>query len=110
MGTVYKRVIYINNDNLLSVSDLKNEATGVYINDAAVTMTLKDSTGSEVSGQTWPATMTYVSSSNGVYRGTLEDGLSLTEGQSYTAEITADAGSDQIANWSITMTAVKRTS
>ena len=102
--------IYLNNDNLLSVENLKNAATDVYINDATVTATLKDKLGANVTGQSWPLTMTFVSSSNGTYRGTLEDGLSLTEGESYTAEITADAGSDQIANWSIQLTATKRTS
>lgn len=84
--------IYLNNDNLLSVENLKNAATDVYINDATVTATLKDKLGANVTGQSWPLTMTFVASSNGTYRGTLEDGLSLTEGESYTAEITADAG------------------
>ena len=102
--------LYINNDNLLSVENLKNAATGVYINDATVSATLKNSSGVNVTGQSWPLTLTFVSSSNGVYRGTLEDGLVLNEGETYTAEITADAGADQIANWSISLPATKRTS
>jgi hypothetical protein len=101
--------IYLSNDNLLSVENLKNAATGVFINDATVTATLKDSLGVSVAGQTWPLSLVFVSSSNGVYRGTLEDDLSLNEGEAYTAEINADAGSDQIANWSIQLTAIKRT-
>jgi len=102
--------LYLSNDNLLSVENLKNAATGVYVNDATVTATLKNSNGVNVTGQSWPLTLAFVSSSNGVYRGTLEDGLSLAEGEVYTAEITADAGSDQIASWSIKLTANKRTS
>ena len=102
--------IYLSNDNLLSVESLKNAATGVFINDATVTATLKDSSNSNVTGQTWPLSLVFVSSSDGVYRGTLEDDLNLTEGEIYTAEINADAGSDQIANWSIQLTAIKRTS
>jgi hypothetical protein len=102
--------LYLSNDNLLSVENLKNAATSVYINDATVTATLKDKLGVNVVGQSWPLTLGFVASSNGVYRGTLEDGLSLTEGETYTAEINADAGSDQIANWSIQLTATKRTS
>ena len=54
-------------------------------------------------------TLAFVSSSDGNYQGTLEDGLVLTEGTTYTAEINADAGNDQIANWSISFTATKRT-
>jgi hypothetical protein len=102
-------IIYINNDNLLSVENLKNAATGVYINDATVTATLKNSAGVNTTGQSWPLTLSFVSSSNGKYIGTLEDGLALTEGETYTAEINANAGNDQIANWSILFNATKRT-
>ena len=71
--------------------------------------TLKNNSGASVSGQSWPLTLAFVSSSNGDYKGTLEDNLVLTEGETYTAEINADAGNDQIANWSILFTAKKRT-
>tara|TARA_R110002167_G_scaffold85605_1_gene232073 strand:+ start:1104 stop:1421 length:318 start_codon:yes stop_codon:yes gene_type:complete len=101
--------LYINNDNLLSVENLKNAATDVFINDATVTAILKNSAGGNVTGQSWPLTLAFVSSSNGDYKGTLEDGLVLTEGTTYTAEINADAGNDQIANWSVSFTAKKRT-
>jgi len=102
-------IIYINNDNLLSVENLKNAATDVYINDATVTATLKNSAGGNVTGQSWPLTLAFVSSSNGDYKGILEDGLTLTEGTTYTALINVNAGNDQIANWSILFNAAKRT-
>jgi hypothetical protein len=73
--------IYINNDNRVVLTGLKNESTGNFENGATVTMTLYDSTGTAVTGQSWPATLTYIAASSGNYEGTLDDGLSLTDGQ-----------------------------
>lgn len=83
------KVIYIENDNLLQLNGLKNEATGAYVNDAVVTGRLKDETGADVSGQSWPVTLQYVAASNGNYRVTLEETLSLVVGKKYVAEVTA---------------------
>lgn len=92
-------VAYVESDNLITLTGLKNEATGSYVNSATVTATVKDLDGTQLAGQTWPTTMSYVSSSNGNYRGTLEDGASLVAGTMYVVEITADAGSDLIRKW-----------
>lgn len=85
-------VFNILSDNVVTLSGLKNEVTGAFINTAVVTVTLVDRGGAEVAGQSWPAALTYVASSDGVYRGTLSDSLDLTKFEAYTAQITADAG------------------
>lgn len=85
-------VFNILSDNVLELSGLKNEVTGAFINTATVTATLVDREGVEVTGQSWPTAMPYVAASDGVYRGTLSDSLDLTKFETYTAQITADAG------------------
>lgn len=85
-------IAYLNNDNIIELEGLKNDATGAFINDATVTVTLKDEAGAEVSGQTWPTTLLYVAASDGVYRATLQDVLSLTEKERYFAEVSANGG------------------
>lgn len=83
--------IYINNDNRVVLTGLKNESSGNFENSATVTMTLYDSSGNTVSGQSWPASLSYIAASNGNYEGTLDDGLSLTEGADYEVRVTATA-------------------
>ena len=102
-------IIYISNDNLLTLDALTNTADSSFINDATVTVTLVDSTGTEVTGETWPLAMSYVSSSNGKYQATLTDSLSLSKG-TYTAQITANGGAGLLGYWEITLRALVRNS
>lgn len=81
--------VFVANTNLLELNGLQSAIDDSYINDADVTVTLKDSAGDSVSGQTWPATMSYLSGTNGDYRLILDYDLALTPKRSYTAEITA---------------------
>lgn len=77
--------------NLIRLRRLRYETTGAYITDATVSCTLKDATDATVAG---PLTMTYVAGSTpnrGEYQGTLDEGISLTVGATYTAAITAVA-------------------
>ncbi len=91
---------YKANDNLVELENLKNHATGAYINDATVTMTLKDQSGSAVTGATG-LSMAYVTGSNGTYRATIPYTISCTSHRSYTVEVTADAGSGLLGFWEV---------
>jgi len=82
-------IIWIANDNLLRLRGLKNKKTGAYENSAVVTARIVNSGGSDVVGQGWPVTLTYVANSNGDYDATLEDALVLTNLASYTAKVWA---------------------
>jgi hypothetical protein len=84
-------ILFVDNDNYIEVSGLRNGATDAYENSASLTCTLKNSAGTNVTGQSWPLTLSYVSSSNGVYRGVLDDGLDLTAGETYYATVTGTA-------------------
>ena len=85
-------VFNILSDNVVILSGLKDEVSGAFMNTAVVEVTVVDRGGTPVSGQAWPTSMPYVASSDGVYRGTLSDALDLTKFESYTAQVTADAG------------------
>ena len=93
--------IYIDNTNLLELFRLKSAVENTYINDATVTVTLKDEAGTEVTGQTWPLTLTYVPSSNGDYRGIISEDCEFTEGEPYYAIIEANAGVNRYGHWEI---------
>lgn len=84
--------LYISSDNVLTLVGLNDTVANTYLNSASVSVTLKDSSGNNVSGETWPLAMAYVASSNGNYRATLTDSLILTDAANYTAEVVADAG------------------
>lgn len=91
---------YLNSDNVISISGLKDVIADTYINSATVQVTLKDANGNNVSGETWPLAMNYISASNGIYRATLTDTLSVSAG-SYTAVVTADDGAGQYRTFNI---------
>jgi len=92
-------VLYKGNDMVLELSDLTNETTGANVNDASVTVTLVDSAGIAVAGDTFPKTMTYVTGSDGLYRTTLLDTMTLTENAKYKAKISANAGDGKQGYW-----------
>lgn len=92
-------IVYVANTNLIEVVGLKSAIEDAYVNDADVSVTVKDASGTNVSGQTWPATLAYVGSSDGLYRGILEDDLALVDGATYYAHIDADAGANRIGHW-----------
>ena len=102
-------LIYISNDNILELNGLKDEVAGTFINSATVTVTLVDSDGTEVVGDTWPKTMSYATSSDGIYRATLLDTLTLTEGACYTAKVIADGGAGLQAYFETPIYAALRT-
>jgi len=105
-------IAYVSNDSLLKLDGLEDEAatTTTYINDATVTATLVDEDGANVSGQSWPVTLSYVAASNGNYRATLEDVLVLSHGSNYTAKITANGGAGLMGYWELPIAAETRRS
>lgn len=105
-----QNIIYIDNDNVIELIGLKDVTQDTFVNDASVTVTLLDSSGDEVSGQAWPFILVYVSGSDGDYRATLEDGLVLSFGGTYTAIVIADAGADLIGKWTVKVVAKIRKS
>ena len=100
-------IYYVGNDNVIVLDELTNSATAAYINDATVTVTVKDSAGVNVVGETWPLAMGYVSASNGKYRAVLQDTLSMTADRAYVAHIDA-AGDSLTGHWEVPVRAATR--
>lgn len=84
--------IFRNNDHILTIDEVKDDDTGLFINDATVTVTLheddNDELGAEVNGQSWPTDMIFIASSNGKYEATLDEGIAIIPGTFYIALIT----------------------
>ena len=70
----------------LKYTGLVDFRTGAYINDATLTVTLVDSDGNEVSGETWPLGFSYIAGSNGNYHALLDSGLFTVE-ENLTAKV-----------------------
>lgn len=94
------------NDNEVELGALRDRDG--FINDADVTVTIKDSAGAEVSGVTFPLTMDYVAASEGVYRAVVDKALAVAEGKSYRAEITVSASGGRDGFWDIDFKARRR--
>lgn len=102
--------VFVDNSNVVEVRGLAVAVNDSYVNDATVTLTLKDADGQEVTGQTWPATMTYVTATDGWYRGVIEHDVELEAGVTYYAHIDADAGGDGYGHWEYAFVAKTRRS
>lgn len=79
---------YKNSDNIVRLDNQYDTYTAAYLNSATVTATLKDLAGTEVTGVSWPVTLTYVSASNGQYIAVVDKTAAVTVGLSYRLEIT----------------------
>ncbi len=84
--------LYIGQDNVvywgsleIPSSGLYDAVTGSYVNDATITFQLYESDG-ETTVSDGSGSCSYVADSQGLYRGVLEDGVSLTSGVSYFME------------------------
>ena len=103
-------IIFVANSNLLRLNGLKNESTGQFVNSGAtVEVTLLDDEDNQVTGATWPISLTYVTDSDGNYEATLPSGLAISPTRCYTALVTADAGGGLVAQFETPLKAVKRT-
>ncbi len=98
--------LWIDNNNVIELQDLTNSVTEVVDTGATVTVTLQDSSGVEVAGQSWPAAMAH--DTGGTYRVTLDDDLTLIEGRTYKAIVHAVGTGSEIGHWVCDVLARKR--
>lgn len=104
---------YAANTNVLTLTGLQSEDEGTFLNEAAPTLTVKDSSGSPISGESWPVTMEYVAASDGNYRVIISSVVSLTAGQTYKAVVDVDSSTtdeERIAHWEFPFQVQTRTS
>ena len=92
--------LFINNDNVLEVSQLTNTVTKLNLNAANATVTIGlAATSANISGETWPLSLSYVTGSSGQYRATLKDTLVVTENTKYIGTLIIDAGGGLRGQW-----------
>jgi len=85
-----KLILTQKNDQIIEIDGLQDALTLAYVNNAVATATLKDSTGASVTGLTG-VTLSYVSGSNGKYRGQVEETFSPALGN-YVLHVDANSG------------------
>lgn len=96
------------NDNLLQLSGLKNGIDDTFINDAAVSASMRDAAGTLLTGMDWPAALSYITDSQGCYRLMLGSELNLIDGRYYTLEVSVEADGLN-ASWNKCIKATART-
>lgn len=106
--------LYIGQDNLVEWGDVDEQGTGLYDNNlesydnsATVAFTLYQSDGTTAVSN-GSGTCSYITGSQGCYRGTLEDGVSLTSGTTYVLEVLATGSGDRIGRVRISYVAKYR--
>lgn len=100
--------VFVANTNMLELIGLRSEVEEEYINDAAVSVTIKTKAGVEVSGAAWPLSMPYVAASNGDYRVVLSEDIAFEHKADYIAYIDADAGVGRVGHWELAFEARTR--
>jgi hypothetical protein len=79
--------LYVNNSNVVEWQSLTNSVTSTADTGASVTLTITDNAGAEITGETWPVTLSHVAA--GTYRYTLADDIAITAGSRYTMTFNA---------------------
>lgn len=94
----------LNSNNIVELYDLINSVTGAYVDDANVSVTVRDmQTTIPVGGVIWPVDMPNVGS--GRYRVVLDSFIELNKNKQYLLDITA-ATVNESTNWQTPVTAV----
>jgi len=104
-------ILYDNNDNIIELRLLTNAITEVVDTGATVSVTLTDASGVQVSGQSWPATMSHVgdsSTADGTYRATLDSDLVLSTKQGYKAIVNAVGSGGEVGQWVCSISVLER--
>ena len=99
---------FVANTNVLDLIGLKDEIDDSFINSAVVTVTIKDTAGVAVTGQTWPLTMSYVAASDGVYRAFVSETIAFIPKTKYIAYIDANGGANLVGHWEFSFKALAR--
>lgn len=104
---------YVANTNTLKITGLKSTLDNAFMNDAVVTVTVKNGSHADspdLSGASWPLTMVYVAASDGDYAVGLTHTLPFLNGKHYLAIIDAFAPVDpeRFAHWEFPFKGVTR--
>lgn len=101
-------VLYVGGNSLVIVSGLYDENAEAFENSATVEITLLDETSTtEVTGETWPITASYISNSNGRYHGIIDTDADLVVGTKYVVKVVIKVSAAIVSTFYIEVTAVE---
>ena len=81
--------IFLDNDNVIQIAELLDAVTSVFVNSGAtVSLSITNMQDSDVSGLTFPTSMTLVESTNATYRRVVDKALEVTADENYKAVVT----------------------
>lgn len=101
------QILLVGNDQSITVEGVTDSDSGEYIEDAVIQARLYNLDGTEVSGASWPITLSYTGSL-GTYRGVLEDAIALEPDTAYELDISVTAPGDLVSHYRETMYAQYR--
>ena len=102
-----KEIVFVANDNLFVLSNVALASDGSAVNDAVVTMTIKDSAGNNVAGPAWPLAMAFTGT-DGQYSVVVEEDAGFLDDAGYTAFIDAETPGGITGHWEIPLGASTR--
>jgi hypothetical protein len=98
----------LNNSTVIQHTVTNPLAVPIFVNDAAVTVTIFDSSGVELTGVVWPQTLDFVAASDGIYRKTFAPFDDLVLNQIYSIVISV-LGTDSLeSNCTVTCKATNQ--
>lgn len=99
-------VLYVDNSNVVELTDVKNSVTGDPDTGASVSVTLLDSADNEVAGQAWPLPMAH--DADGTYRATMSANIDVANGEPYYAVVDAIGSNGSVGKWRCKVKASER--
>ena len=84
-----KYSLSVNNSTLIECKLSNPLKEPVYVNDAEVSVTILNSDGSALDGESWPVSLPYAANSDGTYRESFNPFPALVVGEIYTIRINA---------------------
>ena len=97
--------LFIGNDNTIELDGLYDNVSAGYVNDATLSLVIRDLEGTLIS----TVSMSYVATTNGNYRGNIEEDIVIVAGEVYALTITATASGDRVGSWRAQKSAKYRT-
>ena len=93
-------VIYLDNDMTIEADKVLNNVTQLNINKASAVVTVAlAATSANVSGESWPLSLSYVNGSSGKYRANLSNNLVVAQNTKYIGTLIIDGGADLRGQW-----------
>lgn len=89
--------LYIGNNNVIELQALTNCVTNTVDTGATVSVTIKDTSGTDITGETWPVSMTH--DTGGTYRATISSNANMNNGTKYVAHVDATGSAGEVGHW-----------